>query len=80
MQHDFLRFPRNRPIIYLVQHVVISQLFLPNMFLFRASLVSLVLLQQEVTQVKSRSKSKKTNLPGFFQHSQIQVYEKAWVN
>ena len=50
------------------------------MFLFRASLVSLVLLQQEVTQVKSRSKSKKTNLSGFFQHSQIQVYEKAWVN
>ena len=60
----FLRFPRNRnPIIYLVRHVVIGQLFLPNMFLFRASLVSLVLLQQEeIHRLNLVSKSKKTNL------------------
>ena len=48
MRHGFLRFPRNRPIIYLVRHSVIGQLFLPNMFLFRASRVSLVLLQTQV--------------------------------
>ena len=54
MQHDFLRFPRNLPIIHLERHIVIGQLFLPNIFLFCASLVSLVFLQQEVTQVKSR--------------------------
>ena len=79
MQHAFLRFPRNRPIMYLVRHV--GQLFLPNLFLFRASLVSLVLLQQEVThRLNLVSKSKKTNLAGFSQDSQTQVYEKAWVN
>ena len=44
----FFAFPRNRPIIYLVRHSVIGQLFLPNMFLFRASRVSLVLLQTQV--------------------------------
>ena len=48
VRHGFLRFPRNRPIIYLVRHSVIGQLFLPNMFLFRASRVSLVLLQTQV--------------------------------
>ena len=83
MRHGFLRFPRNRPIIYLVRHSVIGQLFLPNMFLFRASLVSLVLLQQEVTHrlnLVSKSKKTKTNLSVFSQDSQSQVYEKAWVN
>ena len=63
MRHGFLRFPRNRSIIYLVRHSVIGELFLPNMFLFRASRVSLVLLQQEVThRLNLVSKSKKTNL------------------
>ena len=54
---------------------------LSNMFLFRASLLSLVLLQQEVThRLNLVSKSKKTNLSVFSQDSQTQVYEKAWVN
>ena len=82
MRHGFLHFPRNRPIIYLVRHCVIGQLFLPNMFLFRASLVSLVLLQQEVTHrlnLVSKSKKTKTNLSVFSQDSQTQVYEKAWL-
>ena len=81
MQHDFLRFPRNLPIIYLERHIVIGQLFLPNIFLFCASLVSLVLLQQEVThRLNLVSKSKKTNLSVFSQDSQTQVYVKAWVD
>ena len=82
MQHDFLRFPRNLPIIYLERHIVIGQLFLPNIVLVRASLVSLVLLQQEVTHrlLNLVSKSNKTNLSVFSQDSQTQVYEKAWVN
>ena len=50
------------------------------MFLFRASRVSFVLLQQEVThRLNLVSKSKKTNLSVFSQDSQTQVYEKAWL-
>ena len=50
------------------------------MFLFRASLVSLVLLQQEVThRLNLVSKSKKTNLSVFSQDSQTKVYEKGLI-
>ena len=60
MQHDFLRFPRNLPIIHLERHIVIGQLFLPNIFLFCASLVSLVFLQQEKQRLWKAKKKGET--------------------
>ena len=55
MQHVFLRFPRNRPIIYLVRHVVIGQLFFTKyVFVSCFPRVLSLIAAGSDTQVKSR--------------------------